>query len=521
MPTHDDLTPPLRGGGDIARRAVLLAGAAVSLIPAARAQTTPRRGGTLLVGFNNDSRTFDPLFSVQFAERQVLYLVFNTLVKYAPDFSIHPELADSWQVSEDGKRVVFKLHPGVKFHDGTPFDAAAVKWNLDRRLDPAVGSPQRTQLAPVLASVEVVDPLTVAFNLKNPYPAIFSLLGERPGFMVSPAAYEKLGKEFGAHPVGTGAFVFKDWVRGSALTVERNPEYWEKGLPYLDRVEFRDLAGAVVGTQRLLTGELDVVEDLSPQDVRVIEDKPGIDLKPIALGRWYYLQWHVNAPPFDNPKLRQAFAHAIDRKRLNDIVMRGKGTVANSPTPPGLWWHDQNIPAHEYDPAKAKALLAEAGYPNGFEIALSTPQIAAFRQLNQLIQEQLAAVGIKATLAPVAANEWYARVVDGSTNLTPDRFTQRPDPDGLLYILFHSKGYANTIKYHSERVDQLLDQARSIYDQDKRRALYAQAQRQMMEDVAVVPLFFSAEYIAMRSQVRGFEWIPDQIPRFREVWKAA
>ena len=505
----------------LGRRALLAGAAMLGALPAAAQTGAPRTGGTLNVGINNDARTFDPIYSVEFSERQVLYLVFNTLVKYAPDFSIQPELADSWQVSADGRHVQFKLHPGVKFHDGRPFDAAAVKWNIDKRLDPATASPQRNLLLPIIGSVDVVDPLTVSFNLKEPYPGIFSLLGERPGFMVSPTAYEKAGKDFANAPIGTGAFLWKSWVRGSALTVERNPDYWEKGLPYLDRVVFHDLAGAVVGTQRLLTGELDVVMELSPGDVRAIEGKPGIELRPITLGRWYFLQWHVNAPPFDNAKLRQAFAHAIDRKRLNDIVMRGKGTVSDSPTPAGLWWHDPGINAPAYDPARARALLTEAGFPNGFEYVLSTPQVAAFQQLNQLLKEQFAAAGINVTLQTVGASEWYGRVVDGTTNFTPTRWVQRPDPDGLMYILFHSKGFANTTKYHNEQVDKLLDAARVTYDQPARVKLYSEAQRLIVADLPVLPLIFGAEYAALGRTVQGFTWIPDQIPRFRAVWKAA
>lgn len=503
------------------RRSLLAGAAALGLAGNASAQTAPRRGGVLNVGINNDARTFDPIYSVQFSERQVLYLVFNTLVKYGPDFSIQPELADSWTVSPDGKAVTFQLHPGIKFQDGTEFDASAVKWNIDKRLDPATASPQRELLAPVIASVEATGKLTVVFNLKEPYPGLFSLLGERAGFMVSPTAYEKLGKDFANAPVGTGAFLWKSWVRGSALTLERNPSYWEAGLPYLDSVVFRDLAGAVVGTQRLLTGELDVVMELSPQDIRVIDGKSGIALKPITLGRWYFLQWHVNVAPFDNAKLRQAFAHAIDRQRLNDIVMRGKGTVSEGPTPVGLWWNDPSIKAPAHDPARARALLAEAGYPNGFSFVLSTPQVAAFQQLNQLIQEQLAEAGIKVTLQTVGASEWYGRVVDGTTNLTPTRWVQRPDPDGLMYILFHSKGFANTTKYQNPEVDRLLDAARVTYDTDRRKQLYAEAQRLIVADLPVVPLIFGAEYAAMVEKVRDFVWIPDQIPRFRAVWKAA
>ena len=283
----------------------------------------------------------------------------------------------------------------------------------------------------------------------------------------------------------------------------------------------QDLAGSVIGVERLLTGEIDYVDQLTPVDALPIEKRPGIVLKPITVGRWYFLQWHVSEPPFDNLKLRQAFAHAIDRDRLNEITMRGQGTISNGPTPPGLWWYDPNLKSYPHDPARAKTLLAEAGHPNGFSYVLSTPQVSVFQQINQLLQEQLGAVGIKVTLQPVAASEWYARVVSGATNLTPTRWTQRADPDGLLYILFHSKGFANTMKYHNERVDALLDKARTVYDMATRKRLYAEAQQQIVADLAMVPLLFGAEYAAIQSSVHGFTWIPDEIPRFRDLWKTA
>jgi peptide/nickel transport system substrate-binding protein len=244
-------------------------------------------------------------------------------------------------------------------------------------------------------------------------------------------------------------------------------------------------------------------------------------MKPITVGRWYFLQWHVNEPPFDNPKLRQAFAHAVDRGRLNEITMRGQGAVSNGPTPAGLWWYDPDLKSYPYDPGRAKALLAEAGFPRGFEYVLSTPQVTVFQQINQLLQEQLAAVGIQLRLQPVAASEWYARVVSGSTNLTPTRWTQRADPDGLLYILFHAKGFANTMKYRNDRVDGLLDRARTVYDMAARKLLYTEAQQLIVDDLPMLPLIFGAEYAALRAQVNGFEWIPDEIPRFRDLWKTA
>src|SRR5262245_34128752 len=206
------------------------------LTGAALGQVKPVPGGTLNVGLPSDSKTMDPIFSVQFTERQVLYLIFNTLVRYGPDFSIRPELAESWKIEDGGKRITFTLRQGVQFHDGTPFNATAVKWNIDRRLDPAVASPQREQLAPIIAAVDVVDEHTVAFLLKAPYAGLLSLLGERPGFMLSPTAKEKLGKDFGNAPVGTGPFVFEEWEIGMHLAVARIAKYWEAGKPYLDRV---------------------------------------------------------------------------------------------------------------------------------------------------------------------------------------------------------------------------------------------------------------------------------------------
>jgi peptide/nickel transport system substrate-binding protein len=500
-------------------RALTLGLAAILSCAASARAEAPVQGGTLNVGFASDTKTLDPIFSIEFSERQVIYTIFNTLVRLDTDFSIRPELAASWEVQKDGTRVVFHLREGVKFHDGTAFDAAAVKWNIDRRLDPAVKSPQQSGLAQVIASVEIVDSATVAFNLKSPFPGLLGMLGQREGFMESPAAAEKAGADFGSNPVGTGPFVFREWQRGNHITVERNLGYWESGKPYLDRIVFHDISGSIVGIQRLLTGELDFVAELSPQDVRQVEGRKGIGLEPSPVGRWYSLQWQVDKPPFDNFKLRQAVAHAIDRKRLVDILMQGKAPVAEGATPKALWWYDPELRSYDYDPAKAKALLAEAGYPNGIDLTLAAPTVALLQQLDQLVQEQLKAVAINVKLEPVANSEWYARVVQQAINFTPQRWSQRPDPDGLFTILFHGKGYANSTNYKNPEVDALLDKARVLLDNEARKPLYREAQKIVTRDLPYVPLFFSVEYAAIRDVAQGFMWIPDEIPRFRDMWK--
>ena len=484
------------------------------------AAETPQRGGTLTVGFKSDTKTLDPTFSIQWSERQVLYLIYNTLLRTGTGFVLHPELAKSWDIEAGGKRIVFHLQQGVKFHDGTDFDAAAVKWNIDRRLDEEIASPQRKQLRPVIDSVEVVDKYTVAFNLSKPFPPLLGQMAERAGFMMSPTAVKKYGKDYGSNPVGTGAFVLKEWVRGSHIIVERNENYWEKGVPYLDRVAFRDIAGAVIGIQRLTTGEVDFIDGLSPQNIRQVENNADVKLDPIPFGRWFALQWHWDEPPFNNSKLRKAIAYALDRDRINAIIMNGRAAISSGPTPEGLWWYDPGIERYDFNPERAKQLLKEAGIAPGTEIALSAPSNPVLTQMVQLIQEQLGAVGLKVKLEPAAQSEWYSRIVKREINFTPIRWTQRPDPDGLLYILFHSNGHANSTGYNNPEVDRLIEEARQSFDNELRKKLYSKIQRQIMDDLPFVPILFSSEFAAMNKKVRGFVWTPDQIPRFRTVWKA-
>jgi peptide/nickel transport system substrate-binding protein len=479
----------------------------------------PVYGGTLRIAFASDTKTLDPTFSVNFSERQPLYLIYNTLLAINPDSSIGPELAERWEILDEGKRLVLHLRKGVTFHDGTPFDAAAVKFNLDRRLDPALSSPLRPQLVLILDSVEVTDASTVTFHLKSPSPAFLGMLAQREGFMISPAAVAKYGKDFATHPVGTGPFIFKEWTPGSSLTVEKNPHYWEPGKPYLDRIIFNDTANSIVGMQRLLTGEVDYLSGLSPIDVRQIEKRPEIHLDQGPASRWYGLQWQVDRPPFNNPALRQAIAYAIDRKRMVDILMSGKAPIAEAITPPGLWWFDPSLHSNPYDPVKAKAILAQAGLTH-VELSLSTPQITLLQQINQLVQEQLKAVGITVRLEPIAQSDWYPRLSQGLIDFSPIRWSQRPDPDGLFPLLLRSTGAQNSTRYHNPEVDKLLDLGRNTPDQNARRQIYWQAQEIVARDLPYVPLFFSVEYAAMRSNVHNHVWIPDEIPRFRYLWKS-
>jgi len=484
-------------------------------------QETPRRGGTLTVGLVNDNtKTLDPRVSTQLDERQVLFLLYDTLVAVSNDFSLKPDLAKSWQIENDGKRYVFTLQDGVKFQDSTAFDAAAVKWNIDQRLDENVKSSQRAQLLPVIASVEVVSPLVVAFNLNYPYPALLADLADRAGMMISPAGSEKYGKDFGRNPVGTGAFSLKQWVQGTNISLARNPEYWRKGEPYLDGVVFRTVASAVLGLQRIAIGEIDIMANLGPAEIRQIDQRSTVGMK-LPVGRWYSLQWEVDRPPFNNAKLRMAIAHALDRNRMNQIVFDGQGTIADGLTPQGLWYSNPFKPTFEHSLDKARALLKESGWNMDDPITLWAPSESIYNKLSTLAGEQIMALGLKVNLSPIAQSEYYTRIIQKVVNFATSSWAQRADPDGLYYFLLHSKGAGNTTGYNNPEVDRLLDQGRSIADREQRAKIYGQVQNIVMQDLPYICLLFGADYVAVSNKVRNWAPSPDSYPRFRPAWKTA
>ncbi len=480
---------------------------------------TPVRGGTLRIGWIADAKTLDPHFSVQFSERYVLYLVFNTLVGLDKSFNVVPELARSWQISPDGKQVTFHLQRGVKFHDGTDFTAEVVKWNIERILDPQTKSPQRSQLEAAVAAVNVVDPSTVTFELKKPFPALLAALAERPGFIVSPDAVKQAGPNFARRPVGTGPFRFVEWVQDSRVTLERFADYWDKGKPYLDGVVFRVVPDPTVRLTMVRTGEVNIATDVDAKDVPALQADPNLkvsEMQPAA--RWTALQWQVDKPPFNNKTLRQAIALATDRNELKNVLLRGFGESARGPVIPGFWWFDPNLKGFGHDLEQAKKKLAEAGYPNGFRhkfVVENTPQW--IRQA-ELLQAQLQKINVTMDFELVNTADAYAQIVQRKTNWTHTRWTQRADPNGLLYILFHSKGFANSTGYSNPRVDELLDRAAAIYDPEQRKPLYYEAQRLIVDDVPYVFLNYTAEFAVMSRKVQNWGWVPDLIPRFRELW---
>lgn len=507
---------------EISRRAMLafLMASAVQFTPATLFASEPVSGGTLNVGFKDDAKTLDPIYSTVWSERQVLFLIYDSLLNIDADFSIKPGLAREWSFDDTSTRLTLNLVADVKFHDGTPFNAEAVKWNLERRMDESANSPQRGQLQPFIASIETPDELTVVINLHKPYPALPGLLTDRAGLMVSPTAAQAAPEDFGSKPVGTGPFSFVNWQRGSRVEVKRNENFWQDGLPHLDSVVFQDVSAAVVGIQRMITGELDIMPEISPQNARLLDGNADVELLRVPVGNWFSLQWHWYEAPFDNDALRKAVAHALDRERINQILWAGQGTVASSLTPDGLWWTPEGVPTYEFDREQAKKYLAESGYDTATPLKLSAPSDPLLRQLVQLVMEDLGEIGLTVELEPIAQSEWYPRVFSRQINFTPIRWTQRADPDGLIQMLFHSKGSGNTTGYSNPEVDALIEEAGQMTDPAKRAPIYSKIHEQIFTDLPYVSIAFSGEFVAMNKAVEGFTSMPDLIPRYRDLWKA-
>lgn len=513
----------------LTRRALLrtTAGAAVAAaleryagpVSTAAAAAAAQRGGTLRVGWVFDAHTFDPHFSVEWPERPVMYAVYNTLVAASPTFDIVPELARSWTVSPDGLAITATLQPNVKFHDGTVCDAAAVKWNMDFMLDPSNNSPQGKQISPFLASVDASNPTTVVFRLKKPYAGFMAALVERPGFIVSPTAHQKYGQDYGRHPVGTGMFEFVEWLPDDHVTVKRFDDYWDKGKPSLDSITYKIVTDPTVRDTMVRTGELDITSQPDPKDVPVLQKSPGVKVATQnPSGHWWVTQWRIDRPPFNNKALRQAIAYGVDRDEFVQVMLGGRGSVAAGPTPEVVWWHNPTTRGYTYDPVRAKRLLSEAGYPNGFEAEFSTESTPIDLQFAQLLQAQLKRINVNITINPVDPTDIYTeylsqRILWGRTD-----WTLRADPDGLLRILFYTGNYANSTGYTNPTVDKLLDQGVATYDRPARKKIYGQIEQQLIDDVPYIWFFYLPDDAPMRSTVQNYTWVPDSVPRYRDLW---
>jgi peptide/nickel transport system substrate-binding protein len=485
--------------------------------PEGAAEGEPAYGGTLIYARNIDAKTLDPHFSAQWSERFMLYNIYNTLVSWDTDFNIIPELAQSWEILEDGSGIVFNLVPNAVFHDGTACDATAVKWNLDRILNPDNNSNQRGQLEQAVASVEATDPTTLFIALKKPWRPLLAALGERPGFVVSPTAVENSGDQFALNPVGSGPFKFVEWVPDSHIIVERFEDYWDEGKPYLDRIEMRHVPDTQVAVTMVRTGEAQLTDEVDPPMVEALAEATDLHVVNYESWRWNSMQMDVDKPPFDNTDFRQALAYGTDRETVLQLVFGGTGRVMTHPIAGG-WAYDPQLDSlMQYDPAKAQELLASSGVA-GQTLTMTTDNTRINTDLVQLLQAQYQELGVNVQIETVDSADYFSLIKDDTIPWGPANWTPRADPDGLLRILWHSTGFQNSNGYNNPEVDRLLDQAAGIYDTAEAAELYHEAERIIVEDASYVFIQAPAEFAVVRNEVGGFVYYPDLVLRLRNMW---
>lgn len=484
--------------------------------PTVAATVQAAKGGTLVYARNIDAKTLDPHFSAQFSERHMLYLIYNTLVAYDKDFNLVPDLAASWDIGDGGKAVTFKLRPDVKFHDGTDCDAAAVKWNYDRIVDEKVNAPVRSSLQPPLKSVDVVDKTTVRFNLDQPWRPLIAALGDRPGFIVSPTAAQKYGQDYGRNPVGSGPYKFVEWVADSRIVVQRFDGYWDQGKPYLDRIEMRHVPDSQVQLTQIRTGEAQLIDAVDPSLVSTIRNASGVVVEEYKGGRYYGTQMHPDKPPFDNAELRQALAYATNRAEIQQAVYNGTGRLATHPIGVG-WAYDPSLDSKGYpfDLAQAKEHLTKAGAA-GQTFTYTASSSRQSQTIAQVLQAQYQKLGITINIETVNPADAFALVKSGKTNWTDTNFAPRADPDGLLRILWHSKGFQNSTGFNDPEVDKLLDQAAGLYDTKQAAPLYGQVEQRVVANASHIFHLWGSEFAAHRTEVKGFQFYPDLILRLRD-----
>lgn len=472
----------------------------------------------LVFGRGGDSVSLDPAIVTDGESFKVTENIFETLLEFGEqDTTIQPSLAKEWEVSDDGLTYTFHLQEGVKFHDGTDFNAEAVVKNIERWKAGTeeqfyyFNSMFKAEGEDIIKTVTAVDDHTVVFELSRPQAPFLKNLAMSPFGIASPTAFESAGDKFGDNPVGTGPFVFVEWKRNDSITVKKNENYWKEGLPKLDTIIFRAIPDNSARLNALVTGEIDLADGINPSDAASIESNPELKLIERPSMNIGYLGLTNTRKPFDNKLVRQAVNYAIDKQAIVDAFFEGRAEVAVNPMPPSISGYNDEIVGYEYNPEKAKELLAEAGY-DGAEIELwampvPRPYMPDGQKVAEAIQKNLADVGIPSKIVTFEWATYLDKAKDGEADAFLLGWTgDNGDADNFLYTLLDADniGSNNYAYYSSDAAHKLLIAAQSEVDEEKRIQLYKEAQAIIHEDAPWVPLAHSIPLLAGKKGVTNY-----------------
>jgi peptide/nickel transport system substrate-binding protein len=499
---------------------------------AARVQLHHRRDpGALVVAEAADPISLDPVRTTDSESVEVGELLYEGLVGWKPGTTdIQPRLATAWQVSEDGKTWTFQLRDKVIFHDGTPFDAAAVVFSFERLLDPAHGSYLGTSgsywrtLLKDVQKVVAIDPHTVAITVARPYSPLLGDLAMFP--MVSPTAVQKWGDAFAMHPVGTGAFEFETWTKGEQVVVKAFDGYWGMRAG-LDRIVFQVDPDARQRLIDLESGSVDLATTILPDEQPFVDLHPDLVLFHTPGNDVTYLAMNTAKKPWDDVRVRRAANFAVNKEPIVKLAYQGRAVPADSPLPPTEWAYHEPKTRYGYDPMAARQLLAAAIADGTFDpkqtyklYAPSTPRpyVPQPERVARFLQSSLEQVGIHTELVLQPYEQHLASVVAGDHDLCVFGWIgDTGDPDNFLYVLFHSdnaKGgdLQNVAFYRDDTVDKLLIDAQAVADEGARTELYAAVQDKIAADAPWVPIAHSELVVAGRAELEGVVLSPTGHP---------
>jgi peptide/nickel transport system substrate-binding protein len=488
------------------------------------ADSTP---GTLVVGLVAEPTSLDPGQLTDINSMKLLGALYDTLVRFKPNsFDLQPSLALSWDMSADGMSYTFRLRPGVKFHDGTDFDASAVKFTYDRLLDPNNAYadtgpfPFAAGYYGSIAETVVVDPMTVRFNLKKQDSALINAFTLNTGRIVSPRAVMTSRKDYFQNPVGTGPFKFVGWDHNVRISLTANPDYWD-GAPALSQLIFRPLADEQTRITEFLSGGVDVIFDVPPDNIDQVQNTPSAVFAQQPGPHVWWVTLNTTRPPFDNVLVRQAVNYAVNKDALTQDILKGTGTPAVGPIPPAITWaYTDQVQQYPYNPDQARALLQQSGVLTPINLTFWVTESGSGMQspktMGTAIQADLAAVGVN---AQIQTFEWGAYLNKYGAGLGADAqlaelswMFDSGDPAHMLPNNLYGpscspKGF-NGGCYQNSQVDGMMDQALTITDRDQRGTIYKQIQQLVAADAPWIFVDNQIQNMAMTSRVHGLNLHP-------------
>jgi peptide/nickel transport system substrate-binding protein len=489
---------------------------ALTLLLSSAAVATAHAQTNLRVGLAEDPDMLDPSLARTYVGRIVFASICDKLFDIDEKLNIVPQLALSHETSADGKTMIIKLRPNVKFHDGEPFDAKAAKYSLDRHLTLKT-SVRKAEMSSI-DTVEIVDPLTIKLNLKEPFSPLLAQLTDRAGMMVSPKAAEAAGDKFGLHPVCAGPYKFVERVQQDRIVVEKFADYWNKDQVFIDKITYLPVVDGTVRLANLRSGGLDLIERLLATDIKTVRDNPKLKLSTaVSLGYSGVMENVGNGPkadgPFKDKRVRQALELSIDREAINQVVFNGEFVPGNQWVSPQNPYYQQKFPIPKRDVAKAKALLKEAGVTGPLALDFMVPNGPENRAVAEIMQSMAAEAGFDLKIRVTEFATSIKEAESGNYQLYLFGWSGRSDPDGDAFIIQACKGSLNYGGYCDPEVDALHAEARRTSDFAQRKAAYEKIAAKVLPEGDFLYLYHPQVLIAHTDRLDGYKQMPDGLVR--------